>query len=178
MLLPYRGYTPPTSHRLAAITRIGFRFNPRTARPATKGEKVKTAQQAAQNWRESQGRAATAWTEGVQGYNGDWSGATVAQESVALQNITQAFTSGRWRAGVLAVGTGGWKAATVAKAPNYSQGFAAGASAQQTSIQKIMSSLTGIVPNLPPRGTYEQNKIRATTLMDALHAQRGQLGAR
>ena len=41
----------------------------------------------------------------------------------------------------------------------------------------IMSALATIVPNLPPRGTYEQNKIRSTTLMDALHAQRGQLGA-
>lgn len=139
---------------------------------------MKTPQQAAQNWRDSQGRAATAWTEGVNGYNGDWAGSTVAQESVMLANVTQAVTSGRWRAGVLATGTGGWKAATTAKAPNYSQGFSAGANAQQAAIQKIMTSLAGIVPNLPARGTYEQNKVRATTLMDALHAQRGQLGAR
>jgi hypothetical protein len=139
---------------------------------------VKTPQQAAQNWRESQGRAATAWQEGVQGYNGDWAGATVAQESVMLAGITQAVTSGRWRQGVLGTGTGGWKAATTAKASNYSTGFTAGANNQQAAIQKIMNSLAGIVPNLPARGTYEQNKVRATTLMDALHAQRGQLGAR
>lgn len=139
---------------------------------------MKTPQQAAQNWRESQGRASAAWTEGVQSYNGDWAGATVAQEGVALQNITAAFTSGRWRQGVLSVGTGGWKAATTAKATNYSTGFSAGANNQQAAIQKIMNSLAGIVPNLPARGTYEQNKVRATTLMDALHAQRGQLGAR
>lgn len=139
---------------------------------------MKTAQQAAANWQASQGRAATAWQEGVNGYSGDWAGATVAQESVALANITQAFTSGRWRQGVLNTGTGGWKAATTAKAANYSTGFSAGATAQQASIQKIMAALGGIVPGLPPRGTYEQNKVRATTLMDALHAMRGQLGAR
>jgi hypothetical protein len=45
-------------------------------------------------------------------------------------------------------------------------------------MSKIMAALGNIVPNLPARGTFEQNKIRATTLMDALHAQRGQLGAR
>lgn len=139
---------------------------------------MKTAAQAAANWQASQGRAAQAWTEGVQGYNGDWAGATIAQESVALANITQAFTSGRWRQGIAAVGTGGWKARTVDKASNYSTGFTAGAQRQQQAIGKIMSALANIVPNLPARGTYEQNKVRATTLMDALHAQRGQLGAR
>lgn len=139
---------------------------------------MKSPGQAAKNWQDSAGRASAAWTEGVQAYTGDWAGATVAQEQVALANITQAFTSGRWRAGVLATGTGGWKTATAAKAGSYTQGFAAGAPAQAASIQKIMAALSSIVPNLPPRGTYEQNKVRATTLMDALHAQRGQLGAR
>ena len=139
---------------------------------------MKSAQQAAQNWRDSQGRASAAYTQGVQQYTGDWAGATVSQESVALANITQAFTSGRWRNGVLSVGTAGWKSATEAKASNYSTGFSAGANAQQASITKIMNALSAIVPNLPARGTYEQNKTRATTLMDALHAQRGQLGAR
>ena len=40
-----------------------------------------------------------------------------------------------------------------------------------------MNALGNIVPNLPPRGTFDQNKLRATTLMDALHAQKGQLSA-
>jgi hypothetical protein len=139
---------------------------------------VKTAAQAAANWAASQGRATQAYTEGVQGYTGDWAGATVAQEQVMLQGVTQAVISGRWRAGVQAVGTGGWKQRTQDKAPNYSQGFSAGAQRQAASAQKIMAALGNIVPNLPARGTYDQNKIRATTLMDALHAQRGQLGAR
>jgi hypothetical protein len=138
---------------------------------------VKTAAQAAANWAGSQGRASAAYSAGVQAYSGDWSGATVAQESVLLSNVTQAITSGRWRAGVQAVGTSGWKAATVAKEASYSLGFSTGAQKQAASIQKIMAALANIVPNLPSRGTYEQNKIRATTLMDALHAQRGQLGA-
>jgi hypothetical protein len=139
---------------------------------------VKTAQQAAANWVASQGRAQSAWTAGVESYSGDWAGATVAQEAALLQNVTQAITQGRWRAGVQAKGTAGWKQATVARAANFGTGFSAGAPAQAASINKIMSALANIVPNLPARGTYEQNKVRATTLMDALHAQRGTLGAR
>lgn len=139
---------------------------------------MKTAAQAAQNWQNSQGRATQAYTDGVQNYQGDWAGATASQESAMLSNITQAVTSGRWRAGVQAVGTAGWKAATQAKAANYGTGFAAGAQAQAAAVQKIMGALGNIVPNLPPRGTYEQNKARATALMDSLHALRGQLGAR
>lgn len=150
----------------------------RDGRPTTKGEKVKTAQQAAANWAASQGRAAQAWQEGVQAYSGDWAAATANQEATMLQNVTQAVTSGRWRAGVLATGTAGWKSATTSKASNYSTGFSAGAQRQAAAAQKIQQALSGIVPGLPARGTFEQNKIRATTLMDAMHALRGQLGAR
>jgi hypothetical protein len=138
---------------------------------------VKTAQQAAANWAASAGRAATDWATGVQGYTGDWAQATTSQQSVMQSNLNQAISSGAWAAGVNRRGTAGWKAATVAKQTNFTTGFQAGAANQAAAAQKIMSALANIVPNLPARGTYEQNKIRSTTLMDALHAQRGQLGA-
>lgn len=138
---------------------------------------MKTAQQAAQNWQQSAGRAATAFQQGIEGYNGDWAGATVGQEAALLTGVQEAITSGRWRAGVQRTGTAGWKSKTVAKIGNYSTGFSAGAQDQASAIGKIMGALGNIVPNLPPRGTYEQNKARATALMDALHALRGQLGA-
>jgi hypothetical protein len=138
---------------------------------------VKTAQQAAANWAASAGRAGTAYQQGVESYTGDWAAATTAQEAALLTNVTQAITSGRWRQGVVNTGTAGWKSATVARISNYNTGFTAGAQRQAASAQKLMSALNGIVPGLPPRGTYDQNKVRATTLMDALHALRGQLGA-
>lgn len=139
---------------------------------------MKTAQQAAANWAASAGRASTAYQQGVEGYSGDWAGATVSQEAALLSNFQQAVTGGFWRAGVQSVGTQGWKSATVAKVGNYSTGFSAGASAQSAAITKIMNALGGIVSSLPPRGTFEQNKARATFVMDSLHALRGQLGAR
>ncbi len=95
-----------------------------------------------------------------------------------LTNLTQAVTGGKWRRGVEAVGTQGWKAKTQSKAANFGVGFQAGAGAQAASAQKIMAALGSIVPSLPPRGTFEQNKIRSTSLMDQLHALNGQLGAK
>jgi len=139
---------------------------------------VKTAQQAAANWSGSAGRAATDWQAGIQNYSGDWAGATTRQQNVMLQNLTAAISSGLWANGVNRVGTAGWKSATQAKGQNYMTGFTAGAANQAAAAQKIYSALQNIVPSLPARGTYEQNKIRSTTLMDNLHALKGQLGAR
>lgn len=137
---------------------------------------MKSAATAAQNWTQSSGRAVTAYESGVSGYSGDWAGATVRQQGVMQANWNAALP--RWAAGVQAVGTAGWKAKTQAKSANYSTGFTAGSADYTTAINKIMSSLATIVPALPARGTYEQNKARATALMDALHAQKGSLGAR
>lgn len=138
---------------------------------------MKTAAQAAANWTGSSGRAQAAYTAGVNGYTGDWAGKTTGQQAVLLQNVTQAISSGRWAAGVNKVGTAGWKAATVAREGNYGTGFTAGAAKQAAAIGKIIAALQNIVPALPARGTYEQNKVRATTLMDGLHALKGTLGA-
>lgn len=139
---------------------------------------MKTAQQMNDAWKASAGTATTNYDAGVAAYTGDWAAATVAQESALLTNVTQAITNGTWRNKVQATGTGGWKTATQAKKANFTVGFTAGGANQLAAAQKIMAELGNIVPNLPPRGTYEQNKLRATTLMDALHARRGTLGAK
>jgi hypothetical protein len=138
---------------------------------------VKTAQQAAEAWVSSAGRAAANWGTGVQNYNGDWSGATTSQQSVMQTNWQQAVSSGRWAAGVQNVGTGGWKQASVSKASNYTTGFQAGASKQAAAIAKVLQAEANIVNSLPPRGTFEQNVQRSVAVQTALHALKGQLGA-
>ena len=130
------------------------------------------------NWTGSQGRAQTAYQQGVEGFTGDWAGATTRQQSVMQSNWDQAVSSGRWANGVNARGTAGWKSATVAKIGNYGTGFSAGAANYNAAAQKIGAALANIVPSLPARGTYEQNKTRSTALMDQLHALRGTLGAK
>jgi hypothetical protein len=145
----------------------------------SKEQKVaKTAQQAASNWSGSGPRAVTEWQTGVQNYSGDWAGATTRQQAAMQQNWNQSVQDGTWARGVQSVGTSGWKQATQDKVTNYSTGFQAGATNYAASAQKIFQANANILPNLPPRGSYEQNKIRSTTYMDAMHAQRGQLGAR
>lgn len=138
---------------------------------------MKTPQQAAQAWRESAGRAATNYSDGVQSFQGDWAGATTAQQSAMLTNYQQAVSSGRWSQGVQRVGTQGWKSRTVAKVGNYSTGFQAGASRQEQAIGKIIAAEQNIVGSLPPRGTFEQNVQRSVAMQQALHALKGQLGA-
>ena len=138
---------------------------------------MKTAAQAAANWIGSASRATTAWQEGVQGYSGDWAGATTRQQAVMQSNLNAAITNGSWAAGVNRVGTNGWKQATQDKGSNFQTGFTAGASRQAASIAKIITAEQNIVSSLPPRGDYTQNKARATAVMDGLHALKGTLGA-
>ena len=128
------------------------------------------------NWTQSAGTAAANYQSGVNGYTGDWAGATVAQQATMQTNWLASLPT--WAAHVQAVGTAGWKAKTVAKVANYSTGFQAGSQDYSVAAGKIYNALQQIVPSLPARGTYAENKLRATTLMDALHAQRGQLGAK
>ena len=94
-----------------------------------------------------------------------------------LQNVTQAISNGTWAAGVNRVGTAGWKSRTIDKGTNFATGFQAGASRQASAIAKILSAEAQIVSSLPPRGDFTQNKLRATAVMDSLHALRGTLGA-
>lgn len=138
---------------------------------------MKTAAQAAAAWQASAGTAAANYQAGINGYNGDWAGTTVNSYNNWVSGLANAQSQGLWQKGVQAAGTSGWKSASVAKVGNYSTGFTAGANEYTSAIGKVMGALQNIVPNLPPRGTFEQNKVRATTLMDALHAQKGQLSA-
>ena len=138
---------------------------------------MKTAQQGSANWTASAPRAVADWQTGVQNYTGDWAGATTRQQAVMQANWDASVINGTWAAGVNRVGTAGWKSKTTSKAGNFTTGFAAGAAAQAAAMQKIMSALGNIVPNLPPRGTFQQNVTRSTTLMSDLHALRGTLGA-
>lgn len=137
---------------------------------------MKSAQQAAANWQQSAGRASTEWQAGVQGYNGDWAGATTSQGTAYISGVQEAYSSGRWQQGVQRAAAT-WKQDTIAKAPNYSQGFAAGAAKQAAAAQKIMGALGNIVPGLPARGGFQQNLSRANALATELHALKGQLGA-
>lgn len=130
------------------------------------------------NWQASQGRATTAYQEGVQATTADWAGNLLRQKAVMVQNWQTAVNSPIYDSHVNTIGTGGWKTATVAKAGNFSTGFSAGAQKQAAAAGKLYNAMSTIVGSLPPRGTYEQNVTRATSVMSQLHALKGSLGAK
>ena len=138
---------------------------------------MKTPQQAAQAWTNSAGAAAANFQQGVEGFQGDWAGATTSQGAAYINGVQQAYSSGRWAAGVNRTGTNGWKSQTVAKLANYSVGFNAGASRFQSAIAKVISAEQNIVAGLPPRGSLQQNLARANAFATQMNALKGTLSA-
>jgi|SRR5579859_4472905 len=139
---------------------------------------MKTAAQAAANWSGSSGRAITAYQDGVQSTTKDQAALAVAAGARYVAGVNDAYSSGRWAAGIQRGGTQYWKSQTVAKAGNYTTGFTAGANNYAAAAQKVMAAIAQGVSNLPPRGDINQNLQRVQSLDLYLHSLKGQLGAR
>jgi hypothetical protein len=139
---------------------------------------VKTAAQAQANWQGSSGRATTDYVAGVTGTTKDQAGLAVAAGARYIQGVQDAYSSGRWAAGIQRGGTTYWKQRTEAKAANYSAGYAAGVGNYGAAAQKVMAAIAQGVANLPPRGDINQNLQRSASLATYLHGLKGQLGAR
>ena len=138
---------------------------------------MKTPAQANSRWKNNTAAATQTWQDGVQGYSGDWAGATVSQGPAYLSGVQQAYSAGLWQQGVQKVGTQGWKSRTVAKAANFSVGVNAAGERQLSAITKILNAEATIVGGLSPRGDFAANKARMNSVVDQLHALKGQLGA-
>lgn len=125
-------------------------------------------------WAASGPTAQQRYTEGVRNTNVDVVARAIAAEGALLSGFQQAVTSGLWRRKLGAVGTSGWKAATEAKATNYSAGFTAGkdkfASSMQTWYPRILSAAAQA--NAMPGGTFAERMARATAYATTLHNQK------
>ena len=95
-----------------------------------------TAQQWADEWAAGVSGASQKYTQGIQDTTVDVVGRAIANQAALLANFQQAVTSGEWARRLAAVGTGGWKAAAIAKAANYVTGAAAGKSRFQNFAQQ------------------------------------------
>lgn len=138
---------------------------------------MKTAAQAATNWSGASGRATTDWQAGIQSTQKDQAALAVAQGAAYIAGVQQAYSSGRWQAGLQRRGTAYWKSQSVKKATNYSAGYTAGADNYAAAAQKVMAAIATGVANLPPRGDINQNLNRSATLAMYLHGLKGQLSA-
>ena len=78
---------------------------------------------AAARWVQSAGAAQQRFTEGVQATQKDPTSLAIQAQPKLVANFNAAVSSGKYARGLQAVGQAGWKAATVAKAQNYSTGI-------------------------------------------------------
>lgn len=139
---------------------------------------MKTAQQAAQNWQASSGRAQTGYVDGVNSTTKDQAALAVAAIPRMVSGFNAAAASGRIAQGLQRGGTAYWKSQTVAKVSAYALGFQNGGNNYAAAAQKILAAEAQIVNSLAPRGDINQNLDRARTFALGLHSLKGQLGAR
>lgn len=132
---------------------------------------------AAQRWQQGAAQGQTRFTEGVQATNVDVVGRAIAQQAVLVQNFTQSVASGRWARALGDVGTQGWKAATIAKANNYSTGVNASVQKYQTKIAPVLAFEAQLQQQIDsmPKGTLNDSIARMSAWATGLYnrAQQG-----
>ena len=127
--------------------------------------------QTVQRYQESAAMGQQRYVEGVQASQVDIVGRAIAAQPKLLANVTQAITSGRWQRRLAEVGNAGIKAATLAKAANYSTGIAAGVPNFQKAMQTwlpIIQSAAASAQSMP-NATFQDSLNRMTAFATALH---------
>lgn len=124
------------------------------------------------NWQNSAGTAGTNYAAGVQGTDVDVVGRAIAAQGAMVANFTQSVSNGTWARNLSAVGTQGWKTATLAKVTNYQTGFQAGANKYNQAMQTWGPRITSIAAaaKAMPGGTTENRIARSVYLQRQLHA--------
>lgn len=133
-----------------------------------------TVQAAAQKWSANYAGSQAAITAGVNNPARDPTAAAIAAQDRLLANLTQAFTSGRWAKALAQAGLKGWQNGMLQKTiPSLGTRATAGQPHVAAFLQAWSAFIDQTRASLPPRGTYEQNKQRATSWIDAEHAVKG-----
>jgi len=129
----------------------------------------------ADNWSNAAPVASQKYTAAVQATTVDWAGRTKAAQGAMQANWTASVTSGRWSNGIDRIGNGGWKGATVAKAPNYQNGYTAGKDKYLAAAQKLYPYIAAGVQQLAtmPKGTVADAKARVNFWIDYMVAGKG-----
>lgn len=132
-------------------------------------------QQFVQNWQSGTQAGQQKYTSGVQN-SGDWAGPTVAALAQAVAGVQEAFQSGRTANSINALGTAGWRNATVAKSSNWYQGVTSQMGVQHmtagaATLYGMLNTALNAVDALP-RGTLSQNLARANTFATSMYNQK------
>lgn len=138
---------------------------------------MKSVQQGSSNYQNSAGTAQANWLSGIQNTTKDQAGLAVAAGPRYIQGVQEAYSSGRWAAGLNRRGTQYWKSQSEKKQTSYSTGINAGAGNYASAAAKLYPAIANIVSSLPARGDINQNLQRSAGLALALHSAKGQFKA-
>jgi phosphatidate phosphatase APP1 len=130
---------------------------------------AQTSAQIAANWAQRLGASSDKMTAGVNAVTVAPGQAAARQKSVYLQNVQAA--ADKWAKNVSAVPLSDWQQAYITKGiPRIASGATAAQSKMQNFMDKLLPFQSQALSALPARGTYEQNKNRATMWMDKMHS--------
>jgi hypothetical protein len=129
------------------------------------------AQTATDRWIGSAGTAQQRYTDGVQATNVDPTARAVAAQGKLLNNFQAAVTSGKWARALQRVGAGGWKAATVAKANNFSTGINASRQKYLDAIGPVLQVEAQLQQQIDsmPNATIQDSINRMAAWANGLH---------
>lgn len=130
---------------------------------------AQSPQQIAQQWAQRLGASGDRMTAGVNAVTVAPGMAAAKQKAVYLANVQA--NADKWARNVGAVTLQDWQNAFVTKAiPRIASGATAAQPKMEAFMTKLLPFQQNALQSLPPRGTYEQNKNRATSWMDKMHA--------
>lgn len=129
-----------------------------------------SAAEAATKWSQRTQAAATYYTSGVQNTTKDQAQLAINAGPRYLQRVTESFNSGKWANALRRVGTSGWKAATVAKAANFSTGVAASETKVATAFGSLFAYEDGLESRIAsmPNVTAADRKARMNAWFDGM----------
>lgn len=124
-----------------------------------------------ERWQQSASQGQQRYVEGVASTQKDVVGLAINAQSKMAANYAQAISSGRWARRLSEVGTAGWKAATQAKASNYSTGIAAGRDKYQRAMTEWLPRIHSAAASVQsmPNNNIQDALARSNAFAMALH---------
>lgn len=135
---------------------------------------AQTPDQVAANWAARLAASTDKMQAGAQAVTVAPGMAAAKQKAVWAQNVAAA--QNKWATNVSAVTTQQWQNDYITKGlPRVGTGATAAVPKMTSFFQKLLPAIATAKASLPPRGTYDQNKARASAMMDKMHALAGTL---
>lgn len=133
---------------------------------------LKPANEWGTSWQTGMGSAGPAFEAGVNRVQTSPGQLAAANKSGYLAGVQNSVDL--WASRLQAMTVADWKSVTISKgASRLASGAAAALPKYNAAASKLYAFYQSSIPNLPPRGTFDQNLQRFDQLVRQLHAQRG-----